>query len=122
MVDYQLLAEAISRKGLAPYGIRYSEELIAPTTAKGKGYFGAVLDEQGRPMTELSSAYEKDGKLVSHPLLVPSLTKKEIDLLKMGGEPTPDIYQKAQDWAQKRIGAGQSPFATSQDIKFPVPQ
>ena len=121
MADYKLLAEAISRKGIAPYGTRYAEELGTPTTAKGKGYFGAIPDQQGRPMTELSSAYEQDGKLVSHPLIVPTLTKQEIDLLKMGAEPTSSIYQKAQEWAQSRLAQGQSPFATPQDVRFPVP-
>jgi hypothetical protein len=59
--------------------------------------------------------------MVSHPLLVPTLNKQEIDLLRMGIEPTPEIYKKAQDYAQKRIGAGQSPFATPQELRYPMP-
>ena len=73
-------------------------------------------------MTELSSAYEQDGKLVSHPLIVPTLTKEEIDLLGMGLKPTPEIYKKAQDYAQQRIAAGQSPFATPQELRYPMPR
>jgi hypothetical protein len=69
---------------------------------------------QGGAMTEYSSAFDQDGKIVSHPLIVPTLTKQEVDLLKMGGEPTPEIYRKAQDYAQQRMGAGQSTFATPQ--------
>jgi hypothetical protein len=119
MPDYSLMAEALSRQGLAPYGTRFAEDLGAPT-AKGKGYFGEIPDAQGRPMTELSSAYEDNGKLVSHPLVVPTLTKEEIDLLKMGIL-NEQIYQKAEDWAKSRLGQGQSPFATPQDVRFPVP-
>jgi hypothetical protein len=122
--DYTLLSQAISRKpGLAPYGIRHLEEgqKLTDATAKGKGYFGEIPMQQGGAMTELSSAYEQDGKLISHPLIVPTLTKQQVDLLKMGGEPTPEIYKKAQDYAQQRIGAGQSPFATPQELRYSLP-
>lgn len=120
MENYALLARALSSQGLAPYGTRFAEELGAPT-AKGKGYFGVIPDSEGRAMTELSSAYEQDGKLVPHPLIVPTLTKEEIDLLKMG-IPNEQIYQKAEDWAKSRLGQGQSPFATPQDVRFTVPE
>jgi len=122
--DYRLLAQAISRKpGLAPYGMRNLEtgQNINQGTVKGKGYFGEVPMDQGGAMTEFSSAYGQDGNLVSHPLIVPTLTKQEIDLLGMGLEPTPEIYKKAQDYAQQRIGAGQSPFALPQELRYPVP-
>ena len=122
--DYNLLAQAISRQpGLAPYGMRYLEEgqTLSDATAKGKGYFGEIPMNQGGAMTELSSAYDQNGKLVSHPLIVPTLNKQEVDLLKMGLEPTPEIYKKAQDYAQQRIGAGQSPFATRQELRYPIP-
>lgn len=120
MPDYSLLARALSSQGLAPYGTRFAEELGTPT-AKGKGYFGAIPDSEGRAMTELSSAYEQDGKLVQYPLVVPTLTKQELDLLKLNN-PNDTIYQKAEDWAKSRLGQGQSPFATPQDVRFPVPQ
>ena len=124
MPDYSLLAQALSRQdGLAPYGMRHLEpgQDITQGTVKGKGYFGEIPMNQGGAMTEQSSAYEQDGNLVSHPLLVPTLTKQEIDLLGMGLEPTPEIYKKAQDYAQQRIGAGQSPFATPQELRYPIP-
>ena len=124
MPDYSLLAQALSRQdGLAPYGMRNLEtgQDITQGTVKGKGYFGEIPMNQGGAMTEQSSAYEQDGKLVSHPLLVPTLNKQEIDLLGMGLEPTPEIYKKAQDYAQQRIGAGQSPFATPQELRYPMP-
>ena len=122
--DYRLLAQAISRKnGLAPYGMRNLEQGqdITQGTVKGKGYFGEVPSNQGGAMTELSSAYEQDGKLISNPLIVPTLTKQELDLLKSGQEPTPQIIKKAQDYAQKRMGLGQSTFATPQELRYPVP-
>jgi hypothetical protein len=123
--DYKLLAQAISRQpGLAPYGMRNLEtgQDITQGTIKGKGYFGEVPMNQGGAMTEYSSAYGQDGNLVSHPLIVPTLNKQEIDLLKMGLEPTPEIYKKAQDYAQQRIGAGQTPFATPQELRYPMPR
>lgn len=122
MPDYSLLAQALSREpGLS--GARYLEQGqdMSQGTLKGKGYFGEIPVNQGGAMTEFSSAYEQDGKMVSHPLLVPTLNKQEIDLLRMGIEPTPEIYKKAQDYAQKRIGAGQSPFASPQELRYPMP-
>jgi len=122
MPDYSLLAQALSREpGL--FGARYLEQGqdMSQGTLKGKGYFGEIPVNQGGAMTEFSSAFEQDGKMVSHPLLVPTLNKQEIDLLRMGLEPTPEIYKKAQDYAQKRIGAGQSPFATPQELRYPMP-
>ena len=124
MPDYSLLAQALSRQdGLAPYGMRNLEtgQDITQGTVKGKGYFGEIPMNQGGAMTEMSSAYEQDGNLVSHPLLVPTLTKQEIDLLGMGLEPTPEIYKKAQDYAQQRISAGQSPYASGQELRYPIP-
>ena len=122
--DYKLLAQAISRQpGIAPYGMRHLEngQDITEGTVKGKGYFGEIPANRGGAMTELSSAYDQDGKLVSHPLIVPTLTKEEIDLLGMGLKPTPEIYKKAQDYAQQRIAAGQSPFATPQELRYSMP-
>jgi len=120
--DYSLLAQALSREpGLS--GARNLEQGqdMSQGTLKGKGYFGEIPVNQGGAMTEFSSAFEQDGKMVSHPLLVPTLNKQEIDLLKMGIEPTPEIYKKAQDYAQQRISAGQSPFATPQELRYPMP-
>tara|TARA_R110000822_G_scaffold57697_1_gene144805 strand:- start:228 stop:620 length:393 start_codon:yes stop_codon:yes gene_type:complete len=120
--DYSLLAQALSREpGLS--GVRHLEQGqdMSQGTLKGKGYFGEIPVNQGGAMTEFSSAYEQDGKMVSHPLLVPTLNKQEIDLLRMGIKPTPEIYKKAQDYAQQRIAAGQSPFATPQELRYPMP-
>ena len=107
---------------LAPFGLRHSNSVYEPTEIKGRGYMGAIPTSEGMPMTELSSSFEIDGQVIQHPLIVPTLSPQEIELLRMGGEPTPDIYQKAQQFALGRIQQGLSPFATPQDLRMPVPE
>ncbi len=107
---------------LAPYGLRYSESVADQPQIKGRGYFGAIPTSEGMPMTELSSSFELDGQVIQHPLIVPTLTAQELQLLQMGGEPTPEIYTKAQQFALDRIRQGMSPFATPQDLRMPMPE
>jgi hypothetical protein len=108
-------------QGIAPYGIRYREDLSTPTSIKGKGYMGEIPNSQGMPMTELSSAFNFNGKTVQYPLIVPTLSQEELQLLQSGGNPTEDIYNKAETWAKSRLEKGLSPFATPQDVRFPIP-
>ena len=107
---------------LAPYGLRYSESVADQPQIKGRGYFGAIPTSEGMPMTELSSSFELDDQVIQHPLIVPTLTAQELQLLQMGGEPTPEIYTKAQQFALDRIRQGLSPFATPQDLRMPMPE
>ena len=107
---------------LAPYGLRYSESVADQPQIKGRGFFGVIPTSEGMPMTELSSSFELDGQVIQHPLIVPTLTAQEIQLLQMGGEPTPEIYTKAQQFALDRIRQGMSPFATPQDLRMPMPE
>jgi hypothetical protein len=107
---------------LAPFGLRYSESLQDQPQVKGRGFMGAIPTSEGMPMTELSSSFELDGQIIQHPLIVPTLLPQEIELLRMGGEPTPEIYQKAQQFALGRIQQGLSPFATHQDLRMPMPE
>jgi hypothetical protein len=107
--------------GLAPYGIRYSESLSQPTTVKRGGYLGDI-GTMNEPMTELSSSFEVNGRSVQYPLVVPTLTVDELQLLRAGGEPTPSIYNKAEQFAVGRLSRGQDPFATTQDLRYPQPQ
>ena len=107
---------------LAPYGLRYSESITDQPQIKGRGYLGTIPTTEGMPMTELSSSFELDGQIIQHPLIVPTLTAQEIQLLQMGGEPTPEIYNKAQQFALSRIRQGLSPFATPQDLRMPMPE
>ena len=108
-------------QGLAPYGFRYAESVNQPTTAKGRGYLGNVGTMQD-PMTELSASSDFGGRTVRYPLIVPTLTADELNLLRSGGEPTQEIYGKAQQYALGRLSRGQDPFATTQDLRYPQPQ
>jgi hypothetical protein len=97
---------------VAPYGIRHSGEGV-----KGLGYFGLLRGKEG-VSTELS-AEDDDGE---HPLLVPTLTRKEIDHLLSGNEPTDAIYEKAAGHAKMRKEAGKSPFAEPTELRRPLPK
>ena len=108
-------------QGLAPYGTRYAESVNQPTTAKGRGYLGNVGTMQ-EPMTELSASSDFGGRTVRYPLIVPTLTADELNLLRSGGEPTQEIYGKAQQYALGRLSRGQDPFATTQELRYPQPQ
>ena len=108
-------------QGLAPYGLRYAESVNQPITAKGKGYLGNVGTMQ-EPITELSASSDFDGRTVRYPLVVPTLTIEELNLLRSGGEPTQEIYSKAQQYALGRLARGEDPFATPQDLRYPQPQ
>ena len=113
--------------GLAPYGMRYGGdtspgELVLP---KGKGFMGEIPNAAGDKMTELSSAFDYYGKMVSHPLIVPTLDKSELNTLKnlKDDEAIPDaIYRKAQAYAISRLEKGLSPFADSSSLRYPQPQ
>ena len=111
-----------ARTGIAPYGVRYSETVQDQFSPKRHGYFGAIQSAEGLPITELSSAFELNGQTIRHPLVVPTLTAEEISLLQSGKEPTQSIYDKAQAWAIDRLKQGQDPFATTQDVRFPLPE
>ena len=108
-------------QGLAPYGFRYAESVSQPVTAKGRGYLGNVGTMQ-EPITELSASSDFGGRTVRYPLVVPTLNADELNLLRSGGEPTQEIYGKAQQYALGRLARGEDPFATPQDLRYPQPQ
>lgn len=105
----------ITGTGVAPYGMRHGS--MSP---KGKGYFGEVQNKEGDVSTELSFEFDHNGKTVEAPLMVPSLTSKEVEQLVNDG-PTEEIYKKAEIWAKMRVENGRSPFATSSELRLPVP-
>ena len=105
-----------SMGGLAPGGIRHSG--LAP---KGLGFFGSIPNPAGGTSTELSSDFQYGKKNVDHPLLVPGLTREEIDTVLAGGKMTDSIYRKAQDFAIERMKRGLSPFAGPTDLRLPLP-
>jgi len=122
------LGDMGNRQGLAPYGFRYAENLSQPTTTKKSGYLGDVggyIGDIGEPrsvMSELSASSEIGGRTVQYPLIVPTLTAQELMLLHSGGQPTPEIYNKAQSWAVSRLRQGQDPFATPVGLRYPQPE
>lgn len=89
----------------APYGLREDG------TPKGEGYFGLLSRPDGRVSSEISESSEVDGQELFYPLLVPSLTHEEVQLLLSGGEPTEAIREKAIQHAIERMRAGLNPFA-----------
>jgi hypothetical protein len=103
---------------------RYLEknQKITESSFKGKGYFGAIPTKDGSMMTEYSSAFDVDGKTVSYPLVVPTLTANELNLLRTTGEATPEIEKKAQQFALDRIAEGKNPFASPKELRYPLPE
>ena len=98
--------------GLAPYGLRHSGEGV-----KGKGYFGPMAGRDGT-VTELS-AEDESGEF---PLVVPTLTAEEIELLLAGKDPTAEMMEKASSWAATRRKRGESPFASPTEVRVPRPK
>ena len=84
---------------------------------KGLGYFGPLTLKDGA-MTEFSQTKSFDGTDIDYPLLVPTLTRDEVQWLQsnVGGNAKltipPSIERKAAEHALKRIRQGQSPFAS----------
>ena len=78
---------------------------------KGKGYYGELKRPDGGISTELSSSGTFGGREMEFPLIVPTLTKEELDILLSGGTPTKEIYRKASQYAFERMKRGMSPFA-----------
>lgn len=107
----------VSGSGIAPYGLRYTESVEDPWEAKGKGFFGEPAREDGSVSTEISASNDQG----SYPLLVPTLNRKEVNLLLSGGKPTDAIYEKAEGHAAQRRALGRSPFAEPGDLRHPLP-
>ena len=79
-------------------------------TPKGSGWLGELKRPDGMVSTELSATVKIDGKEVLIPLLVPTLTKKEVDQLLSGSGYTDATIHKAIEFAKQRIAQGLSPF------------
>jgi len=88
-------------------------------TKKGNGYLGPLKRPDGMVSTEISVGVNFDGQEREIPLLVPTLTQKEIDHLLSGAKETPEILRKAVDHAQKRLSQGKSPFADASESPNP---
>src|SRR3990167_6606954 len=94
---------------MAVPGSKYGRRLDG--TSKGEGYFGPLKRPDGGISTELSIGVDFDGQETEIPLLIPTLTQPEIDLLLSGEKPTSEIVDKAVSHARMRLKQGKSPFA-----------
>lgn len=88
---------------------------------KGNGFLGVLQRPDGGVSTEISVGMEIGGKETDIPLLVPTLTRPEIDgiLALDEGDPEffkklpPGVLDKARAFAEQRIAAGLPVFAGS---------
>lgn len=87
----------------------------ADGSKKGRGYFGELKRPDGDVSTELSIGVSVDDKEMEIPLLVPTLTKSEVNRLLEDKPPTEAIIKKAFDHAMMRMKQGKSPFADDDD-------
>lgn len=87
---------------------------------KGNGFFGPLLRPDGDLSSELSFSFDKDGKTINAPLIVPTMDSDQLNHLLNGGDPTPDIFRTAMNHAISRVQAGQSAFAQPGEI-YPLP-
>ncbi len=90
-------------------------------TPKGLGFFGELKMPSGDVATELSFDFDAGGKRIFAPLIVPTLSKSELDHLLSGAKPTDSIFNKAQRHALDRLKAGKQTFAQDGEL-FAVPQ
>jgi hypothetical protein len=105
-----------TKERIATYGKR------PDGTPKGPGYFGEI-PHPGKPgtfSTELSVGVDFGGEQKLIPLLVPTLTRSEIDAVIQGRE-TKDIVNKAIEHAVKRMKLGKNPFAEPDEF-HPLPK
>jgi hypothetical protein len=101
----------IGNQGVAPYGGRYGS-----TSPKGKGYFGLLPAKHGH-----SSEISSEDELGEYPLMVPTLSKEELELLLSGEVPTGEIQAKAQAHANMRRDQGKNTFAEEEGLYHPKP-
>ena len=102
---------------MSGYGKRHNSNDL-----KGNGFYGPLqrLDNPKAVSTEISIGVDLGKGGMEIPLLVPGMTRAEIDHLLSGGKPTRALVDKAVSHAESRIKAGLSPFAGN-DEQIPVP-
>ena len=116
-------AQKLSGMGLLSTGA--NSMLRVDKTPKGAGYFGVLKgiagDVKGMDVTELSADSDINGQQILYPLVVPTLSKQELNILLSGKKPTDSIYQKAEEFAMQRMKDGLPMFARPGEI-FPLPK
>jgi len=111
------LASDILRKPISSKPASYGKR--PDGSMKGTGWLGEIKIPNGSVATEYttqSQAVKVGGKQIDFPTLVPTLTQKEISLMKNdiipNGKDIPEpIMRKAIDHAKKMIAEGKSVFA-----------
>lgn len=92
----------------------------ADGSTKGHGWLGLLRRPDGDVSSELSVGVEIDGKETEIPLLVPTLTRAEIDQVLSNDKPPRAALDKAVAFARERISAGKDPFASRADSPQPL--
>jgi hypothetical protein len=103
--------------GIAPNGLRYMESSTDQVTPKGDGYMGAIPVPQDNAIATEQSASDEKGQ---YPLLVPTLSREEVDQVNSGQEVPQSVVEKATAYRNMRESQGQSPFADRVSLKVPV--
>jgi len=93
-------------------------------SAKGDGFFGKLNRPDGSVSTEISVSVGMNGKEMNIPLIVPTLTKQELNYLlstdveskSFFSNMPPSIMDKAYEHAKMRIKSGMSPFADEDEM------
>jgi hypothetical protein len=106
-----------------------AESKRADGTTKGAGFFGPITRPDGKVSTEVSIGVNLNGKETEIPLMVPTLTKPELDYIINNDPSSPDfqknlprsIADKAVKFAKDRISQGRSPFADAQERPHQLP-
>ena len=122
--DFGLREDKYSKEERESWGLREDK------TPKGAGYFGMIpmTDNSGMGFGEISRTSELDGKEILYPLVVPGLTRKELDFLGSGewqnGVKIPDsIEEKAFEFTMQRKKEGKPFFAQQEEEgKTPLPK
>lgn len=96
---------------MSDYGLRRDG------TKKGAGFLGELKRPDGGVSTELSVGVDFGEGETEIPLLVPTLSKQEINYLLKGGAPTKSIVDKAAQHAISRQKTGRSAFADEKDMQ-----
>ena len=97
--------------------------------AKGAGFFGKLKRPDGEISTEISMGVGIGGKETLIPLIVPTLTKSELNYLLNSDVKSKTFFQKmpesiinkAVDHAVSRMNTNKSPFADKDEV-YEVPK
>lgn len=104
---------------LAPYGLRHwtPRHASSPFSPKGQGFYGPMVNSQGRAQTEYSIGMETPQGLVEVPTIYSGVPLDEIKRIR-NDEVTPQIARNARRAARQRLQEGKPPFADTDDERI----